>query len=228
MGSEVFNSPFPGHFQPSTPQNPHALHHLVGHLCIFNDLGLHLSLSLRVGWWLGGCEMICGLSPYPQKMMRKWRNHIIIHYHLWMDGWMDGWYPKIFHSISSTSIANASEIWNPAPCGLSNAVAAGVPQLQQRAWRSIRSLANWEKMNSVSPVLDELWNYDLQRNEFPDPFQSSLHMTSGMHVWGPESLATTSGCSGPVGKFEISMHVRCLGPQQQYIMSFLLHQRDYT
>ena len=101
-------------------------------------------------------------------------------------GWMDGWYyPKICHSISSASIANA--IWNPAPCGLSNAVAAGVPQLQQRAWRSIRSLANWEKMNSVSPVLDELWNYDLQRNEFPDPFQSSLHMTSGIHVWGPES-----------------------------------------
>ena len=91
------------------PRNPHALHHLVGHLCIFNDLGLHLSLSLRVGWWLGGCEMICGLSPYPQKMMRKWRNPIIIHYHLWMDGWMDGWmhgwyYPKIFHSMTKALV----------------------------------------------------------------------------------------------------------------------------
>ena len=37
-------------------------------------------------------------------------------------------------------------------------------------------------MNSISPVLHELSNYDLQRNEFPHPFQSSLHITSGMHV----------------------------------------------
>ena len=135
------------------------------------------------------------------------------------------------NSSSSTSIANVSEILHPVGCQMP--WWCRVPQLQQLAWRSFRSLANWERMNSVSPVLHELSNYDLQRNEFPHPFQSSLHMTSGMHVWDQtessynvwmqwsrgEEISMSDGWDH--SNFKVKKYFQC-------IMSFWLHQKDYT